>query len=174
MPESIPTTYRGITMRSRLEAGWAATLDSYSIEWHYEPHLLKLASGELYLPDFWLPALGTVLEAKGPLVGREHKPAELAIELPWDYIVLLGFPPARRTAGPYQPYFTMKWRDAAGYDTRFARCLQCSAWQWLRPQLSAACRVCAEPVRGLLARSDEMKFTEAEPEPDLSYLFGRQ
>lgn len=46
-----PTTYNGIEMRSRLEARFAAFLDSCEIPWEYEPR--AFASGhQQYLPDF--------------------------------------------------------------------------------------------------------------------------
>lgn len=35
--ESIATTYKGIRMRSRLEAKWAAMFDAFDWQWEYEP-----------------------------------------------------------------------------------------------------------------------------------------
>lgn len=49
-----PTTYRGIDMRSRLEADVAAWLDGTpwpDIEWKYEPQCFASERGQ-YLPDF--------------------------------------------------------------------------------------------------------------------------
>lgn len=46
-----PTTYKGIEMRSRLEAGFAAWLDGWNIPWHYEPQAFASEQGQ-YLPDF--------------------------------------------------------------------------------------------------------------------------
>ena len=47
-----PTVYRGITMRSRLEADFAAWLDNYaSYTWRYEPQCFASEAGQ-YLPDF--------------------------------------------------------------------------------------------------------------------------
>lgn len=46
-----PTTYKGIEMRSRLEARFAGALDDLGIQWEYEPR--AFASGQnQYLPDF--------------------------------------------------------------------------------------------------------------------------
>lgn len=67
MPRTIParpTTYRGIPMRSRLEARWAAFLDEWAepyrdigIGWEYEPR--AFADGHRqYLPDFVITGLG--------------------------------------------------------------------------------------------------------------------
>jgi hypothetical protein len=47
-----PTTYRGIPMRSRLEASVAAELDrTLPGRWEYEPRAFADESGQ-YLPDF--------------------------------------------------------------------------------------------------------------------------
>jgi hypothetical protein len=46
----IPTTYRGLKFRSRLEACWAALFDRESWVWEYEPQDL-----DYYIPDFVLP-----------------------------------------------------------------------------------------------------------------------
>lgn len=51
----IQTLYRGYLFRSRLEARWAVFFDSLKIKWVYEPEGFHLASGEMYLPDFFLP-----------------------------------------------------------------------------------------------------------------------
>jgi hypothetical protein len=45
------TIYRGITMRSRLEADVAQNLDNNSIDWSYEPKCFANENGQ-YLPDF--------------------------------------------------------------------------------------------------------------------------
>lgn len=47
MHHAIPTVYRGIRMRSRLEAKWAHMFDQFGWTWHYEP--LDLAG---WIPDF--------------------------------------------------------------------------------------------------------------------------
>jgi hypothetical protein len=48
-----PTTYKGIEMRSRLEAGYAQWLDTVNITWEYEPTCFGSDRGQ-YLPDFQL------------------------------------------------------------------------------------------------------------------------
>lgn len=50
-----PTTYKGIRMRSRLEARYAAVLDAHTLDWIYEPRAYANELGQ-YLPDFLLPA----------------------------------------------------------------------------------------------------------------------
>jgi hypothetical protein len=71
--QSIPTSYRGVSFRSRLEATWAYNLDAWGISWSYEPEGFTLPSGARYLPDFWLPDIRTWLEVKGPGVGGLEK-----------------------------------------------------------------------------------------------------
>jgi hypothetical protein len=46
-----PTMFQGIRMRSRLEAGFAAWLDSHGCKWTYEPCAFASSEGQ-YLPDF--------------------------------------------------------------------------------------------------------------------------
>lgn len=58
----IPTTYRGITFRSRLEATWACFFDLVNWSWEYEPIDL-----DGYIPDF-------VVQGAAPLL-VEVKPA---------------------------------------------------------------------------------------------------
>lgn len=45
------TYYKGIKMRSRLEASWAAYLDRMGLSWQYEPAAYADVQGQ-YLPDF--------------------------------------------------------------------------------------------------------------------------
>lgn len=76
----IPTTYRGIEFRSRLEAEWARNLTALGIRWEYEVEGYVLADGTRYLPDFWLPDITTWLEVKGPDVPGLDKTTKFAVE----------------------------------------------------------------------------------------------
>lgn len=51
-----PTVYKGVKMRSRLEAGFAAWLDDRRFEWAYEPGAFAGERGQ-YLPDFRIESL---------------------------------------------------------------------------------------------------------------------
>lgn len=65
-----PTTYNGVKMRSRLEADYAAFLDSAGVRWKYEPECFAGAEGQ------WLPDFGCSLSADGPFtVFTEVKPS---------------------------------------------------------------------------------------------------
>lgn len=54
-----PTAYKGVQMRSRLEAGFAAWLDRWHFDWTYEPRAYASELGQ-YLPDFELSAVSTL------------------------------------------------------------------------------------------------------------------
>lgn len=51
-----PTTYKGVQMRSRLEAGFARWLDHMKTPWTYEPRAFTAIDGWQYLPDFQIDA----------------------------------------------------------------------------------------------------------------------
>ncbi len=75
---AIPVTYRGVRFVSTLEGDWARNLDDLRIRWEYEPEGVKLPDGQNYRSDFYLPALTSWLEVKGPHDQRIDKPALLA------------------------------------------------------------------------------------------------
>lgn len=72
--EAVPTEYAGTTFRSRLEADWAKTLNGARIKWRYEPEAITLSSGNVYIPDFWLPEIGVWLEVRGPTCRGSRRP----------------------------------------------------------------------------------------------------
>lgn len=69
-----PTTYKGIEMRSRLEAGCATWLDEVGLGWEYEPQCFASDRGQ-YLPDFFLPVVELIAVGTVPLY-LECKPLE--------------------------------------------------------------------------------------------------
>lgn len=54
-----PTEYKGIMMRSRLEAGFAMWLDRWKLDWDYEPCAFATEQGQ-YLPDFRLNSVEVI------------------------------------------------------------------------------------------------------------------
>lgn len=52
-----PITYRGIAMRSKLEAEFAWYLDECEFTWEYEPRIFGPV-GEGYMPDFYIQENG--------------------------------------------------------------------------------------------------------------------
>lgn len=67
---AIPTVYRGIRFRSRLEARFACFLDLQKILWDYEPIDL-----DYYTPDFLteLPFGTTLVECKPAVLAQEFR-----------------------------------------------------------------------------------------------------
>lgn len=68
--KGIPTIYKGIQMRSKLETKIALFLDGLKILWVYEPRIFLLSNGVYYKPDFYLPELKMWIEVKGDI--QEH------------------------------------------------------------------------------------------------------
>lgn len=79
---SLPTYYKGITFRSRLEARWAIILDEMKIAWEYEYEGIEITASHFgdphnplsfpYLPDFYLPEYDSFVEVKGRLDEAEY------------------------------------------------------------------------------------------------------
>lgn len=84
-PTAIPTVYKGVQFRSRLEAKWAYFFDALGWQWEYEPIDL-----DYYIPDFLL--LGDIpclVEVKPYSLLAEFEP--LAANLPeagYDYLIV--------------------------------------------------------------------------------------
>lgn len=78
-----PTIYKGIQMRSRLEAGYAAWLDQWGFDWEYEPQAFASPQGQ-YLPDFLLknvPEANVAGRVSATDVYVEVKPTTGAVDL---------------------------------------------------------------------------------------------
>jgi hypothetical protein len=91
---AIPTLYKGIQFRSRLEARWAAFFDRVGFKWQYEPFDLGSWSPDFLIED---GLNGTLVEVK-PITELSveiiSKPAlacyERGIDYPWFAIVGSG------------------------------------------------------------------------------------
>ena len=72
MPKAIPTQYRFVQFRSRLEARWAAFFDLLGWPWEYEPIDL-----DGYIPDFILtfPYAHILVEVKPAMTPEDLEPA---------------------------------------------------------------------------------------------------
>lgn len=68
-----PTIYKGIQMRSRLEASYAAWLDGCGFTWDYEPHVFADEKGQ-YLPDFRIKDFNLIGAGPIPNLYIEVKP----------------------------------------------------------------------------------------------------
>ena len=160
--EAVPTEYGSITFRSRLEADWAATLDANRIKWAYEPETITLPSGTVYIPDFWLPELGTWIEVKEPGIPRIDKTAELAktracdctadctCQWPGGELVILGresLSSANTETGRRPPYGYANWETPYGPSAYCASCPACSRTQWITLRRPWGCRACHHSLR---------------------------
>lgn len=176
--EAVPTEYAGITFRSRLEADWAATLNANNIKWAYEPETITLPSGTVYIPDFWLPELGTWIEVKGPGIPRVEKTIELAqtrachcdgnctCQWPGGELVILGrtsLPTVGPTPGRRPPYGYANWETPHGPSAYCVTCLHCFRTQWItlrRPWRCRACHASLEEQPAYRAVDRQLRFVE--------------
>ena len=87
---SIPTEYKGIMMRSRLETKWAEFFDENGIKWLYEPEGFQ-KDGVRYLPDFALPDLKIIFEVKGVMDNYDQKKKKIMLDIckecGWNYYI---------------------------------------------------------------------------------------
>lgn len=74
----IKSVKEGWNLRSLLEARFVCLLDQVGLEWEYEPCYVELPGGVMYLPDFWLPSLGCIVEVKAPAPASVWKAESLA------------------------------------------------------------------------------------------------
>lgn len=90
--KAIDTEYKGLLLRSRLEARWAVTLDALGCEYVYEDEGFDLGDGIWYLPDFWLPYHEWWLEIKGqePTGEEIEKARRLAEQSGYPVAILSG------------------------------------------------------------------------------------
>jgi hypothetical protein len=124
---AVPTTYNGVSYRSRLEADWAAMLTELEVYFEYEPDPVRFPSGAVYDPDFYLPTLRTYCEAKGPQDQRLWKARELAALLALDEYPRMYQVVVLRPAGPRGE---AAWESARPSDPtpRLANCDGCRLW----------------------------------------------
>lgn len=72
--KAIPTTYKGVKFRSRVEARWCVFFDKLGVRWRYEQQGFVLSNDAPYLCDLLLPdfAPGVFAEVKGKEFTREE------------------------------------------------------------------------------------------------------
>jgi hypothetical protein len=132
-----PTLYRGIRMRSRLEASYAAHLDTEALcWWSYEPDCFASADGQ-WLPDFRLEYTSNPLD----WVWVELKPAGLLKGKTEAEALALIAPILRRmeTARSSSPAMILKlifWDYSAGQRLCVISSSQKSGWRYL-PDLAS-------------------------------------
>lgn len=136
---SIPTMYRGVKMRSRLEARWAAMFDELAWPWLYEP--IDLAG---YIPDFILrfPTGDMLAEVKPELRIEGLSPSCAKIDASGWGGEALVVGAHIHDAGSMHPIIGRQ-RDAYGWDVGVLfRCLRCHRVSVLNEAGSWKCRNC--------------------------------
>lgn len=144
---ALPTTYSGVTFRSRVEARWAVFFDHLGVAWEYEPEGFELSPNRRYLPDFLLPELGanggTWFEVKGkaPTEAEERRCQDLASGTGRRVLLAIRapFPPtldATRSDGSMRVFWL-----AAEPDRGFAffRCAECGNVDVAWPGMAHGC-----------------------------------
>lgn len=120
---AIPTVYRGIQMRSRAEARWAAFFDMSGWRWTYEP--VDLPG---YIPDFILHGDAPVLvEIKGGAMRDVHAwddsiEAEVRAKFHGERplpLLLLGMAPSEMQCGVYEVVGSLLHPDEDEWDSAF-------------------------------------------------------
>lgn len=76
-PKSLPSWYRGVEFRSRMEARWAAYFDTLNLDWIYEPEGYSLKCGN-YCPDF---QVGNLLVEVKPTIEAAYNVFDKLMEL---------------------------------------------------------------------------------------------
>lgn len=153
MAEGIPTTYKGVRFRSRLEARWAAFFDSVAWQWSYEPFDLNG-----YIPDFVLamnPPLLVEVKPETEYSGLEKSEAKIE-RSGWEGDALLvgatiwdvdHVHPVIGVFGEFRSVF--EWGEA-----RVILCISCGSLVPLPADGSWICRSC-----GLALRHGDMGMT---------------
>ncbi len=70
---AIPTAYKSVQYRSRLEARTALFFDCLGLNFEYEPKYFEIEKGFWYVPDFYLRDLEMWIEIKGPDMYEEAR-----------------------------------------------------------------------------------------------------
>ncbi len=149
---SIPTTYGGHRMDSRLETAWAAFFDEHGVVWDYHPECYRLGRVH-YEPDFWLPAIRTIVEVKGAFTGqRDFKPLTFALQAARnDVLIVYGEAPAGIVFSLVHPTpLEVAYPGASGKaagplidkDLFIGRCAECDTVQFVERCMAWDCRVC--------------------------------
>lgn len=134
----IPTMYRGVRMRSRTEARWAAMFDRLGWRWSYEPFDLNG-----YIPDFVI-TLGTgdlICEVKAS--DEDFAEAELKLDCSsWEgNALIVGHDMDRFVVGRLRQFDGVQqaWGTA-----RFFWCISCQRHSILQEEGSWKCPQCGD------------------------------
>ena len=158
---SIPTTYAGVRMRSKLEATYAQFFDQHRMRWAYEPEGFHLPGDVFYLPDFYLGEIRAIVEVKGVLDGSDHeKLRALVVPAASQGIMTVLAEPGLmfRLCNPSPefyagikaddglPDFLAEWafdpECDLSRDIALVRCAACGHWYFIDSSLGWQCTAC--------------------------------
>lgn len=136
--QAIPTLYKGIQLKSRMEAQVALLLDTLGWKWQYEPFSIMLPNGTAYTPDFLIEGHRFIIECRG----YESDKGERQID------GFAGLVTAR--TGDYERYLVIREGQAqvtewGGRTTNgsVAFCARCRMW-FIGEQDAPKCPYCSD------------------------------
>lgn len=119
----LPSVYRGVLYRSRVEARWAIFLHELGVGAQYEPEGFDL-DGEWYLPDFCVTAWNIYVGVKGALPsGAERRKCQLLADHSGKHVLLAIGDPSTGIGELFEPEFPHD--EVPTGNTRIAVCRKC-------------------------------------------------
>ena len=144
---SIPTRYRNVLFRSKLEADWARVFDAMKLAWKYESEGHYFGD-TFYLPDFFLPQSRQYVEVKG--VSND---SDFELNDALKVLALVRYLPPRRHTGedtsdipivgclPGGRFFG--WgRNGRPLGVSLFQCIRCRGWWFLVECMGWKCQCC--------------------------------
>lgn len=121
---AIPTVYRGIRFRSKLEAKYARAFDILRISWTYEEVNFMFDDGTCYAPDFYMPEIDTYFEVKGVMTEEDERKIKMLSEQ--GNTVVVGHPDGAMTL--YEGKAEYDIGGPGGSESLAVKCDKCGAW----------------------------------------------
>lgn len=128
---AIPTIYKGINLKSRMEAQCAVLFDKLGWHWKYEPFSFMLPSGIAYTPDFWSFDARSIIECRGYETDRSVRQLDDFVSL----IETRGGLPVAELGGTVNSFliigpedvrlytsFDLRWKEQAASSRRAYLC----------------------------------------------------
>ncbi len=157
MPErrSIPTIYKNIRFRSKLEADWARAFDALGVEWKYESEGHYFGD-VFYLPDFYLPQSRQYIEVKAVFEPNDvrkirallkHLPPRKYTEEDQPDIPLIACMPNGVFYGWSRSAKTIDWfafLTKAAVGVELAKCSTCGGWWFMASDWGWNCQCCGK------------------------------
>lgn len=136
--EAIPTEYKGIKFRSKLEANYAKLFDYFDMNWMYEVEGYQFQDGTWYLSDFYFPDQDLFVEVKGIMSELDEHKIDLLNQVK---PVIVGFPDGSLKWYRYKATrSTYDFKGSSTYDFEasytpvgISRCPCCKKFQFRMP-----------------------------------------